>query len=64
MKKKILPALGIIIVAIILVVINEFTELTFIADYALIFIIAGMFFGLWLSKLSDKANGNKCWKHT
>ena len=59
MKKKILPALGIIIVAIILVVINEFTELTFITDYALIFIIAGMFFGLWLSKLSDKANKNK-----
>ena len=59
MKKKILPALGIIIVAIILVVVNEFTELTFISDYALIFIIAGMFFGLWLSKLSDKANENK-----
>ena len=59
MKKKILPALGIIIVAIILVVINEFTELTFITDYALIFIIAGMFFGLWLSKLSDKPNENK-----
>jgi hypothetical protein len=59
MKKKILPALGIIIVAIILVVINEFTELTFITDYALIFIITGMFFGLWLSKLSDKANENK-----
>tara|TARA_B100001059_G_scaffold162705_1_gene162233 strand:- start:201 stop:380 length:180 start_codon:yes stop_codon:yes gene_type:complete len=59
MKKKILPALGIIIVAIILVVVNEFTELTFISDYALIFIIAGMFFGLWLSKLSDRANENK-----
>ena len=59
MKKKILPALGIIIVAIILVVINEFTELTFITDYALIFIISGMFFGLWLSKLSDKTNENK-----
>lgn len=59
MKKKILPALGIIIVTVILVVINEFTELTFITDYALIFIIAGMFFGLWLSKLSDKANENK-----
>ena len=59
MKKKILPALGIIIVAIILVVVNEFTELTFITDYALIFIIAGMFFGLWLSKLSDKSNENK-----
>ena len=59
MKKKILPALGIIIAAIILVVVNEFTELTFISDYALIFIIAGMFFGLWLSKLSDRANENK-----
>tara|TARA_Y100001978_G_C23414247_1_gene300649 strand:+ start:366 stop:545 length:180 start_codon:yes stop_codon:yes gene_type:complete len=59
MKKKILPALGIIIVTIILVVINEFTELTFITDYALICIIAAMFFGLWLSKLSDKANENK-----
>ena len=59
MKKKILPALGIIIVAIILVAVNEFTELTFITDYALIFIIAGMFFGLWLSKLSDKSNENK-----
>ena len=59
MKKKILPALGIIIVAIMLVVVNEFTELTFISDYALIFIIAGMFFGLWLSKLSDRANENK-----
>ena len=59
MKKKILPALGIIIVAIILVAVHEFTELTFITDYALIFIIAGMFFGLWLSKLSDKSNENK-----
>ncbi len=59
MKKKILPSLGIIVVAIILVVINEFTELTFITDYALICIITGMFFGLWLSKLSDKANENK-----
>ena len=59
MKKKILPSLGIIVVAIILVVINEFTELTFITDYALICIITGMFFGSWLSKLSDKANENK-----
>ena len=59
MTRKILPALGIIIVAIILVAANEFTDLTFITDYALIFIIAGMFFGLWLSKLSDKTNENK-----
>jgi len=59
MTRKILPALGIIIVAIILVAANEFTDLTFISDYALICIIAGMFFGLWLSKLSDKTNENK-----
>jgi len=59
MTRKILPALGIIIVAIILVAVHEFTELTFITDYALICIIAGMFFGLWLSKLSDKPNENK-----
>lgn len=54
MNKKFLPALGIIFVTIILLLINEFTEMTFIKDYALIFIIAGMFFGVWLTKISDK----------
>ena len=54
MNKKILPAAGIIIVTIILITINEFTELTFIKDYALIFIIAGMLFGVWLTKISEK----------
>jgi hypothetical protein len=49
MEKKFLPALGIIIVAIILVAINELTEWTFIKNYALIFIIAGMLFGVWLT---------------
>lgn len=58
MNKKFLPALGIIIVAIILIVINEFTELTFIKDYALIFIIGGMFLGVWLTKLSEKSKEN------
>ena len=53
MKMKILPAAGIIAVTIILVVINEFTELTFIKDYALILIMAGMLFGVWLTRLSD-----------
>ncbi len=57
MNKKILPAAGIIIVTIILVIINEFTELTFIKDYALIFIIAGMLFGVGLTKLSEKSEG-------
>jgi positive regulator of sigma E activity len=55
MNKKFLPALGIILVAIILIVINEFTELTFIKDYALMFIIGGMLLGVWLTKLSEKS---------
>jgi len=59
MNKKILPALGIIIVTIILVVINEFTEMTFIKDYALIFIIAGMLLGVGLTKFADKSKGKK-----
>lgn len=46
MKKKILPAVGIITVTIILVAINEFTELTFIKDYALMLIITGMLLGV------------------
>ncbi len=54
MQKKILPAVGIIVVTIILVAINEFTNMTFIKDYALLFIIAGMLFGVWLTKVSDK----------
>ena len=59
MKKILLPALGIIVVTIVLVVLNEFTELTFIKDYALVFIIAGMFFGVWLTKRSEKSTRNK-----
>jgi hypothetical protein len=58
--KNLLPALGIVIVTIILLTINEFTELTFVKDYAFIFIIAAMLFGVWLTKLSyrlkDKNN--------
>ena len=59
MEKKFLPALGIIIVAIILVAINELTEWTFIKDYALIIIVAGMLLGVWLTKLSEKSKENK-----
>lgn len=54
MKNYSLPAIGIIITAIILIVINEFTEMTFIKDYALILIIAAMLLGVWLAKLSGK----------
>lgn len=59
MQRKTLPALGIIVVAVILVAINEFTEMTFIKDYALIFIIAGMLFGAWMTRLSDKLKDKK-----
>lgn len=59
MNKKFLPALGIIIVATILIAINEMTEWTFIKDYALIFIIAGMFLGIGLTKLSENSKENK-----
>lgn len=55
MNKKNLAALGIIIVAIILVVINEFSELTFVKDYALILIIGGMFLGIYRTKLFEKS---------
>lgn len=57
MNKKFLPSAGIIVVTIILVTINEFTDLTFIKDYAFILIIAGMLFGVWLTKLSDRTKG-------
>ena len=59
MRKYFLPAIGIIITAIILVAINEFTEMTFIKDYALLFIIAAMLLGVWLGKLSGKTDGEK-----
>lgn len=58
MQRKFLPALGIIIVTVILVAINEFTEMTFIKDFALIFIVAGMLFGFMLSHKSNKKNEN------
>ena len=54
MKDYLIPAIGIILVTIILVVINEFTDTTFIKDYALIFIIAAMFLGVGLARFSGK----------
>lgn len=59
MKRKTLPALGIIVVTIILVTLNEFTDTTFINDYALVFIIAGMFAGVGLARLADKRKDKK-----
>lgn len=55
MNKNFLPALGIIVVTAVLLFINEFTEATFIQDYALIFIIGGMFLGMLLTKWANRS---------
>ena len=55
MNKNILPATGIIVVTIILLALNEFTEMTLIKDYALIFIISGMLLGVALTKFANKS---------
>jgi len=59
MKNYLIPAIGIIIVTIILVLINELTELTFIKDYALILIIAAMLLGVGLARLSGKKDSKE-----
>ena len=59
MNKNLLPAIGIIVVASILLALNEFTESTFIKDYAYLFIIAAMFLGVALTKLANKRQDKK-----
>jgi positive regulator of sigma E activity len=59
MKNYLIPAIGIIIITIILVVINEFTEINFVKDYAYVFIIAAMLLGVWLAKLSGRPSDKK-----
>ena len=55
MKKNTLPALGIVLVTLILLVINEFTDTTVIKDYAFLFIIGGMLLGVFLTRLGDRS---------
>lgn len=55
MNKNIFPAIGIILVASILISINEFTEVAFIKDYAYLFIICAMLLGVSLTKITDKS---------
>jgi len=59
MIKNTLPVVGIIVVTIILLTINQFTESTIIKDYALIFIISGMILGVSLTKIAEKSKNNK-----
>ncbi|MCB0778381.1 MAG: hypothetical protein KDC03_02365 [Flavobacteriales bacterium] len=55
MKHYTLPALGIVLVTLILVVINEFTDSTIVQDYAFLFIIGGMLLGVFLTRLGDRS---------
>jgi len=50
MKSYVVPAAAILLITTVLVVVNEFTEVTFIRDYALIFIVAAMLVAVWLGK--------------
>jgi hypothetical protein len=54
MKRFLIPAAGIVLVTVGLIAVNEFTELTIVEDYALIFIVAAMLLGVWLAKVSEK----------
>ena len=50
MRQSLIPFLGIVLVTMILVALNEWTDLAVVRDYAFVFIVAAMLFGLWLEK--------------
>ncbi|GAB5557687.1 MAG: hypothetical protein SchgKO_19000 [Schleiferiaceae bacterium] len=50
MNKKLFPGLLIVLVAVILLILNSVTDTTFFKDYALIFIIGGMFLGYGIAR--------------
>lgn len=59
MKDYFRPAIGIIMMTIILVIINQFTEITFVKDYAFLFIIAAMLLGVELTKMAKKTENEE-----
>lgn len=52
MKNYLIPAIGIILTTIVLVLINEYTETTLIRDYAYLLIVVAMLLGVVLARLS------------
>ena len=60
MNNKLLPALGIIIAAVILITISEITTQEsvqiFIKRYSFLFIISGMLLGITVTKYINKSN--------
>ena len=59
MRQSLIPFLGIVLVTMILVALNEWTEWAVVRDYAFIFIVVAMLLGLWLEKqISEGRNGS------
>lgn len=56
MKKILPPLIGIALTIVILALINLKNDNAFISKFAVVFIMIGMFLGLWVGKL---INGNK-----
>jgi len=56
LKKKKYPLIGVIIMSIVLLLINRYTETSFAKDYAILFIMVGLFLGLRVEKYFSKKN--------
>lgn len=54
MMKIIPPILGIALTTLILAIINQKNDNPFISKFAVIFIMFGMFLGLWVGKLINR----------
>lgn len=50
MRNSFIPFLGIVLVTMMLIALNEWTEWAVVRDYAFVFILAAMSLGLWLEK--------------
>lgn len=56
MRNYFIPAISIVIVTIIIVLINEFTELSTLKNYAFLFIVAAMLLGIGIARFTGKAS--------
>ena len=57
MKRNLIPAIAIIVVAILLLLVNRYSSTTVLKEYAYLFIIAAMLFGYGIARFfqaSDK----------
>lgn len=59
MRNYLIPAVGIVLITLVLLALNQWTETTFIQDYAYFFIVAAMLLGVWLARVSAKDNIEK-----